>query len=595
MRFRTLCVAALAALTLAALVSSQGRGNPNDWPTAHGDAQRTSWVRSDANISLEAMSQPGFRLQWKSKLDAPSRQGQVLSSGVVTPAVTLFTPISSIAGPGNTMFAVDNDTGNVFWTRRFQGSLPTPTPACPGGISGAPTRVVSLLAAPTTPGRGGGARGARAYSSAVGDPGEGVPLPATTGGRGGAGAGRAAGPAGTGAPTPPVPPAPAPRGQGAPATPPSPFPTNAAAQGSGGIWSPSGTAYVVSADGLFRRLGLASGKDVQRPARFVPAGAKFSDLIAVGDMAYTSTSGSCGGAPNGIWAINISGDPDSVVSWRTNGGDPIGSVAFSTAGTLYAAVGPGTPAAGGHANVIVALDPRTLELKDWFAQPGVVFAAAPILFHENGRDVLAVTTRDGRVFLLDAASLGGADHATPLVASASLTSGRASFGPHAPALWQERIPVPPGAGANAPSPTTTTLDGTRFLLVPVTGPVTAPGVQSNGTVSTGAILALRVTHGSLGFSIQPAWISDNIGAPLTPIVVNGVAFAVAGARNMPARLFALHGSTGKTMWQSERVMTEPVSGRSFWTGSGHVFVGTVDGTVFAFGFDMERGTPDQRP
>ena len=32
---------------------------------------------------------------------------------------------------------------------------------------------------------------------------------------------------------------------------------------------------------MFRTLGLVSGKDVQRPVPFVPAGARFSDLIAV--------------------------------------------------------------------------------------------------------------------------------------------------------------------------------------------------------------------------------------------------------------------------------------------------------------------------
>jgi hypothetical protein len=41
-------------------------------------------------------------------------------------------------------------------------------------------------------------------------------------------------------------------------------------------------------------------------------------------------------------------------------------------------------------------------------------------------------------------------------------------------------------------------------------------------------------------------------------------------------------------------MSSPVSGRSFWTGSGHVFVGARDGTLYAFGFDMERGAPDRR-
>ena len=90
------------------------------------------------------------------------------------------------------------------------------------------------------------------------------------------------------------------------------------------------------------------------------------------------------------------------------------------------------------------------------------------------------------------------------------------------------------------------------------------------------------------FSVQPTWISRNIAAPLTPIVVNGVAFAASGPSNAPAGLYALDGATGKTLWQSENTIVSALSDRSLWAGSGHVFVGTRDGTVYAFGFAMER-------
>ena len=72
-------------------------------------------------------------------------------------------------------------------------------------------------------------------------------------------------------------------------------------------------------------------------------------------------------------------------------------------------------------------------------------------------------------------------------------------------------------------------------------------------------------------------------------MVNGVAFAASGPSNAPAALYALHGATGKARWNSEKTITSPLSGRSFWVGSGHVFVGTRDGTVYAFGFAMEEG------
>jgi outer membrane protein assembly factor BamB len=114
------------------------------------------------------------------------------------------------------------------------------------------------------------------------------------------------------------------------------------------------------------------------------------------------------------------------------------------------------------------------------------------------------------------------------------------------------------------------------------------GGAGNGAVSSGAILGVRIAYKDGRFSVEPGWTSQNIAAPLTPIVVNGVAFAVSGPPNAPAALYALHGGTGKPLWSSERTIASPLSGRSFWAGSGHVFVGTRDGTVYAFGFAMER-------
>jgi outer membrane protein assembly factor BamB len=341
---------------------------------------------------------------------------------------------------------------------------------------------------------------------------------------------------------------------------------------------------------MFRTLGLVSGKDVQRPTPFVPAGARFSDLIAVNDRVYAATANGCGGAAAAVWAIDIVSDTKAVVSWKTNGGSPIGSVAFATNGTAIVAVGPGTVSVGGYANAIVALDPKTLTVTDWFRQAGVEFAAAPVLFQEAGKDIVAATTKDGRILLLDAGSLGGANHDTPLFASASLTGGAATFAAQSPAMWQEFTPVPSAAGtAPAGSSAPLTPEGARWLLVPVSGPLPSSlGAAGNGAVSRGGILGVKLAHQEGKFSVHPAWISQNISAPLTPIVVNGVAFAASGPSNAPAALYALHGATGKALWNSETTITSPLSGRSFWAGSGHVFVGTRDGTIYAFGFAMER-------
>ena len=516
---------------------------------------------------------------------------------MVTSAVTLFTPISTVAGTANRLFAIDNDTGNVFWSRQFEGDMGTGSTACPGGISGAPTRDRQPHRATAAPARGGGAgRAAQSYSSAVGEPGAGVPVQ-PGGGRGGGGRGAAPAAPAAGAPPPaPATAGPARGGTGpvAPA-PASPFPTNpqavAAAGGAGGdLFRSSGVVYAVSGDGKLRKLGLVSGKDVQRPADFLPAGARFSDLIAVGDLIYTTTSQPCGNAANAIWAMNVSGDPGTVTSWKTGGGSLIGSVVFTTSGTLIAAIGPGPTASGGYANAIVALDPKTLALKDWYQSPSEV-TAAPIVFQDDGRDIVAATTRDGRLLLLDAASLGGADHATPLFATA-LTSNGTAFAVQSPAMWQERrtpAAAPAGDAPGAAPIPTIGADGQRWLLLPITGRASSSGSEAaSGAVSSGAILAVKVSHQGGTYSVQPGWTSANIAAPLTPIVVNGVVFVASAPANMPAALYAVNGVTGNTLWQSGKAITAALSGHSFWIGSGQAYIGTVDGTVYAFGFAMER-------
>ena len=111
-----------------------GRGW-SDWPTPYADAQRTSWMQSDPNISVASLSKPGFELQWTSKLDSQRRGPNGLTQGVTFSGVTLFVPASLVAGSSNKLYMLDNDTGYVVWTRTFEGTLPAPTGACSGGIT----------------------------------------------------------------------------------------------------------------------------------------------------------------------------------------------------------------------------------------------------------------------------------------------------------------------------------------------------------------------------------------------------------------------------------------------------------------------------
>ena len=598
------------AVTIAALDAQVGRGT-TEWPTAGADAQRTFWIRTDPKISVASMSAPGFERQWTRKLSS-----NATANGVTANGVTLFVPMSIVTG-ANGVYALDNDTGYVVWQR----TVPAAAGSC--GVTSA-TRVVPLVPPAITlpaPPRGGGA-----YRSVLGEPGQGAPVEVRGGGAGRAGAPPAGAPAaaGPGAPAAPAA-APAPTPGAAPATTPGAAPATATTPGAapataapgaqrgapaggpatpspipgatpeqmgggrGGLGRASGVVYALSSNGVLHVMGLPSGKDMQKPAEFIPLNAGWSDTIAVNTTLYATTSSACGGAPNGVWAIDLESESKSVVSWTSKGGPVVGRVAFATDGTLFASIGPGTASADGKVNAIVALDPKTLALKNWYAPSGVEFVTGPTIFKHNDREIVAAATKDGRIVLLDAAAAGGTDHSTALHVSAPIVASGAAVAADALATWQElTITAPPAPPAPAtppapgtppaPQPQPTVTPGTRWILAPVTG----------GFVT----MKLAAQGGS--FALEKAWSAERFTAPTTPLIVNGVIFALDAGRPGPqatrasAVVRAYDGTTGKELWTSGRTMTAPASPRSFWSAMSQVHVGTTDGTLYTFGFLDER-------
>ena len=581
MRLGRLMFVVLASAVAGSLTFAQpGRGG-SQWPTALADAQRTSWIRSDDKISVAALSKPGFGLQWKVKLDNQARGVHGLTQGVTAAGVTLFVPMSIVAGSSNNVYGIDNDLGYVVWQRHFDAPLPAATAACAGGLTSAATRIVTLDAPAAGGARGFGAgnRGAVGYRTLLGEPGQGVPAEGRA-----AGPGRAASPApaargtapgveqGAARGATPAPPAPAARaGQageripGAPRREEDPNPW-------GFLFRPSGVTYMVSSDGMLRVLGLASGKDLQRPAPFLPSNSKWSSPVAVDTTLYAATSGKCGGAPDGVWAVDLDSDAKPVVSWKTNGGGVVGAVAFTPDGTLIAAIGPGQTDGDGKANAIVALDPKTLQLKDWFSQPAAEFVTGPTILRHNNKSIVAAATKDGRVLLLDAASLGGPAHATPLLASKPFLAAGASVSGDALATWQQ--------SAAGPS----------WILLPARGSVSAGSAAANGPVSAGAVVALKLMDAGGLLSLEPGWVSHDLSSPATPMIVNGVVFTLASGTGpgTPAVLHAYDGATGKRLWDSGKAMTTSASPGSMWSGLGQIYIGMSDGTLHAFGFNDER-------
>ena len=592
-----------------------GRGGTR-WFAPHADAQRTSWIRVDDKISVDSMAGTGFARQWTAALGREAGAADGLRQGVTASGVTLFVPLSVVTGPGDRVYGIDNDIAFVVWERTLDLEDAAGLPACAGAATAAATRVVPLDASATAnplarppgpPGVG--------YRTQLGLPGEGAPVDTVR--RQAQVAAQAANPPANPAASPGASAAPAGRvqaaaGSPAPATS-TAAPTTTAGRPAGFIPGaprpdesnmrstlsrPSGVVYVIARDGRLRVLGLASGKDLQRPARFLPRGARWTAPVAVDTTLYAATTGACGGTTDGVWAIDLDDQAKPVVSWVTSGGPVVGPVAVTSSGTLLVAVGAGTVTGDGKANAIVALDPKTLAITGWFTRPDTDFVTGPSVFRQGDREIVAAATSDGRVVLLDAAALGGADHSTPLATSAALAGAGASVRRDAIALWQQggasepaTMAATPTAAPVAPGP------GERVtrILVPIDGPLAASVPGTNGPASRGAVVALAVRESAGALSLAPVWTSTSLASPATPLIVNGVVFALGAdaprtgaTAGAGATLHAYDGASGRRLWASGRTMTAPASAGSLWSGLGQVYVGTEDGTLHAFGFDDER-------
>jgi outer membrane protein assembly factor BamB len=312
------------------------------------------------------------------------------------------------------------------------------------------------------------------------------------------------------------------------------------------------TFYALASNGVVHTIGLHEGKEIKKPVPFLPANANVADLSAIDDLLYATTINGCGGAPNGVWSLDLTSDDHKVRSWNS-GASPIGEPALDSKGNLYVAFGEG---AGNHADSVVSLDGKTLEVKDWFTFSGASFATGPSIFTHAGRELVAASTKDGRIFVLDTASLGGADHKSALAVSPATNSSK-SWSPSALATWEDA-------------------DKNRFLLIPAT--------HGRGTID-----AFKLTGDAAKLSLEQAWTNGDLGTPSAPIIVNGVVFALkSGSASSPAVLYAFNAKDGKEIWSSGKNITSYVRSSGIWSSNGQVYVAAHDGTVYAFGFAMDR-------
>jgi outer membrane protein assembly factor BamB len=286
------------------------------------------------------------------------------------------------------------------------------------------------------------------------------------------------------------------------------------------------------------------------PALFLPANTRASGLLIAtladgGAVAYAATTRGCSSQPDAVWAMDLASPQKTVNAFKAKGAIIAGTAgpALGRDGSVYIVTTDGESPLS---NAVVALEPKTLTLKGSVTVPQGKFASSPLVFQSNDKDIL-VTAGGGRLFLFDTGTLANG----PIATSASY--GPAGFEPGALASWQDA-------------------QGVRWVAAP----------------SSHGIVTMKVTEQAGTLAFQPGWRSREIAAPLPPLVVNGVMFAASGGtRAAPAVLYAIDATTGKDLWNSARTIASTVRG-GLSAGQGNVYVPAVDGTLYAFGFAIEK-------
>ncbi|MBO0911126.1 MAG: helix-hairpin-helix domain-containing protein [Acidobacteria bacterium] len=511
----------------------------NNWPTVSGTPQRDDWSRQEEMLTPETVR--NLKLVYRDKLENQSRGLRSLTAPIVLGTLIGyqgFKQMLILGGSSGEVYSLDADLNRQIWKQSFEGgrgnSQSDPTPGCQPTLS-------AVVMPGSTSGQG-------FTLSLIRRPG---------------------------------------------AFPPHPRVGSLFADAFGR----TGPVVVLRGDGALHVLYQSNGAEAMEPIKFLEAGSLVSGVNLDGSTVYAATVDNCGG-PNAIYALDLESTDRKVVSFPTNGSEASGAggTALGSDGTVYAQIADGHgDVAGKYNDTVLALTAKELKVKDYFTPSEALPAVekglgpqgvTPMVFAWNKKELILAGGRDGRLYLLEASSLGGVDHHTPLDRSEPIVKGSAR---EAFATWTD--------------PNT----NTTWVYASLWGRATASAKFSmkNGPAKDGAIAAFRVEDRNGKPVLVAAWTSENMVSPSAPATANGVVFAVstglpahlsqAGAASVqrveraakPAALYAFDALTGKKIFRSAGASSFSDNGE-LAIANGRVYFTTHDNTVYAYGFPMEQ-------
>jgi len=390
-----------------------------------------------------------------------------------------------------------------------------------------------------------------------------------------------------------------------------------------------GVIYFTTSDGKLRGASLSDGAEKLTPIAFVAPFSRNWSLNLINDVVYTAAGRGCGGdagqsiEPGSVSAMDVSDPAHPQLSrFLTGRGRPAGPwgrggpIAGPQGIYVQTADGNRDPAGGIFGNAVLAVQPKAYGLADSFTPPTWrnlnakdldLGSGSPVIFPFKTRTLLATSSKEGVIYVLDAKNLGGgvaADHAKALYTSPRLGNDEEKYYGHG--VWGGFSTYEDASGA-------------RWLYVPMWGPAgsAAQFPTSYGPTPHGSVMALKVVEKDGGVALEPQWISRDMALPDNVAVAGGVVYAVqtgeqpaqhfldpeAHGRAAPGQqpetpaslgkfrstpiapmiLYALDAQTGKQLYASGKILGNWVHFNQPTVAQGKVFLVSHDAHVYAFG------------
>jgi outer membrane protein assembly factor BamB len=520
-----------------ALVFCCGLALGENWLTDGGDLQRSGWNKDEKTLTKDNINT--MKLLWK----IDTGNGARALHSLMTPLVVDSVPTSSgpkqivyVVGSSDNLYAVDAKTGKMVWQRHFTYPAP-PSRGGGGGFGQQPTDPKHL---------GFLQPGGTTDVPVIGPP-------DASGDR---------------------------------------------------------TLYVDDGGGNIHSIDISSGED-EKPA--VQVGVSkfalqlYNNMVIYGAI-YSPVS-------TGIVSLNIK-EPNAKPVVSANFGRSGGlwgrrGPAIDSQGTVWTTTGDGNVDISNPNNLIIADSMVGFRMEDGVWKPWNWFTPSnwawlwhrdldpnntPTIFNYKGRELMASSGKECRVFLLDPKNPGGADHHTPLYKTPLFCNVGADF--QNAGSW--------GALSSWEDPS-----GTRWVLVPFWGPPN-PAVKFPTTnepaAKEGGEAAFKVVGDASNPSLEPVWISRDMHRGEPSIIANGMIFAygsgentqqawpdiglnfdstIRAAKSGHAIIYVLDAMTGKQLWSSGDTIKTFNHFSGITVANGHVYLGDYDGTLYCFGLPSE--------